>query len=246
MSFPYRSAALFRDEVQLRALLSCIGISIALHTLALFSFPSLRPSAPPHTTMVLTAFFAPRPAAVAAEPQKRVPRVIEPAPRSRSETSAPVLNQHADPAALPKPAASAPVPEPSSPSAVVAAQPTFSSRARDPNPPAVAEGPRVEGLDAGMLEKYRLALIDAARRYRRYPMQAMDRGWQGRVEIRLVIDASGTLKNAVIKTSSRYAVLDDQALDMVKKGKSLAKIPPALSGREFTVDVPVIFELRAG
>lgn len=97
-----------------------------------------------------------------------------------------------------------------------------------------------------MLERYRLALIDATKRYRRYPMQAMDRGWQGRVEIRLVIDANGTIKNAVIKTSSRYAVLDDQALDMVKKGKSFARIPPALSGREFTVDVPVIFELRAG
>jgi len=74
----------------------------------------------------------------------------------------------------------------------------------------------------------------------------MDRGWQGRVEVHLVIDASGAIKDAIIKTSSRYAVLDDQALDMVKKGKSSARIPPALDGREFSVDVPVIFELQTG
>jgi protein TonB len=129
---------------------------------------------------------------------------------------------------------------------MASAQTTVPPLTLEPGAAAVVERPPVGGLDADLLEKYRLALIDAARRYRRYPPQAIDRGWQGRVEIRLVIDANGTIINAVIKTSSRYAVLDDQALDMVKKGKSLARIPPALSGREFTIDVPVIFELQAG
>ncbi|MGB5081139.1 MAG: TonB family protein [Burkholderiales bacterium] len=139
-----------------------------------------------------------------------------------------------------------PVPVPIPQSEIASAQPTVPAREPEPGAGTVAERLPANGPDAGLLEKYRLALIDAARRYRRYPLQAVDRGWQGRVEIRLVIDANGTIRNATIKTSSRYAVLDDQALDMVKKGKSLARIPPALSGREFTVDVPVIFELQAG
>ena len=100
--------------------------------------------------------------------------------------------------------------------------------------------------DPGLLERYRLALIDAAKRYRRYPVQAMERGWQGRVEIRVVIGTNGTIKDALIKTSSNYQILDDQALDMVKRGKPLTSIPAALQGREFTVDVPVIFELQTG
>jgi protein TonB len=103
-----------------------------------------------------------------------------------------------------------------------------------------------DAADPGLLERYRLALIDAAKRYRRYPVQAMERGWQGRVEIRMVIGANGTIRDALIKTSSNYQILDDQALDMVKRGKPLTPIPAALHGREFTVDVPVIFELQTG
>ncbi len=91
-----------------------------------------------------------------------------------------------------------------------------------------------------------LKLADAAKRYRRYPVQAMERGWQGRVEIRVVIGTNGTIEDALIKTSSNYQILDDQALDMVKRGKPLTPIPAALHGREFTMDIPVIFELQTG
>ncbi len=33
---------------------------------------------------------------------------------------------------------------------------------------------------------------------------------------------------------------------MVKKGKPLTPLPAASHGREFTVDIPVIFELQTG
>ena len=90
-----------------------------------------------------------------------------------------------------------------------------------------------------------MALISAARRYKRYPAQAMERGWQGKVEIRLVIGADGRIKTASIRTSSGHGILDQQALDMITKGKTLAQIPPALRGKDFVVDVPVIFDLQA-
>lgn len=80
----------------------------------------------------------------------------------------------------------------------------------------------------------------------RYPAQARERGWEGRVEVRLVIGTSGTIKSAVIKSSSRYQILDDQALDMVRKSQRRLEIPPALRGREFSVDIPVTFELLTG
>src|SRR5712692_4095431 len=113
-------------------------------------------------------------------------------------------------------------------------------------PQALATSASTDAADAGLLERYRLALIDAAKRYRRYPVQAMERGWQGRVEIRVVIGADGMIKRTLVKTSSSYQILDDQALDMVKRGKPLAQIPSALRGREFSVDIPVIFELQTG
>jgi protein TonB len=98
-----------------------------------------------------------------------------------------------------------------------------------------------------LFDAYRLALISAAKRYKRYPVQAMERGWEGRVEIRVVVDANGTIKSALVKSSSRYQILDDQALDMVRRAlNALTEVRPAPRGREFTVDVPVIFELGTG
>ena len=85
-----------------------------------------------------------------------------------------------------------------------------------------------------------------ANRYKRYPAQAMEKGWQGRVEIRLTVGANGVLQTAVIKTSSGYQLLDDTALDMIRKARPLTPLPQGLRGREFVVDVPVIFDLRAG
>ncbi len=98
-------------------------------------------------------------------------------------------------------------------------------------------------VDAGTLEQYRLALIVATRRYKRYPAIAMEKGWQGRVEVHMVIGANGMLASASIKTSSGHEILDNQALDMLKKGKTTVPIPANLRGRDFSIDVPVIFNL---
>ena len=97
--------------------------------------------------------------------------------------------------------------------------------------------------DKGTLEQYRLALIVATRRYKRYPAIAMEKGWQGKVEVHMVIGANGMLANASIKTGSGHDILDNQALDMLKKGKTTVPIPVSLRGREFSIDVPVIFNL---
>jgi protein TonB len=59
----------------------------------------------------------------------------------------------------------------------------------------------------------------------------------------MVIGANGMIASASIKTSSGHEVLDNQALDMLKKGKTTVPIPASLRGREFDIDVPVIFNL---
>ena len=240
-----RTAALFHDDAQQRALYACFGVSVALHALALFAFPGLRPGEHPDDLKVLTATFAPRPEAEAVtavrEPQRRPPE-------QRTEAKPPLPLPDLTEAAPVTPVASQPV-APASPPA--APSPPSAARAEASHAPEAslteaAAKPLVEGFDAGLLDAYRLALIDAARRYRRYPVQAMERGWQGKVEIRVVIGADGVIKRTHVKTSSSYQILDDQALDMVKKGTGREPIPSALRGREFSVDIPVIFELQTG
>lgn len=72
----------------------------------------------------------------------------------------------------------------------------------------------------------------------------MERGWEGRVEIRVTVRPTGAIESARVKTPSGYQILDDQALDMVKRALSRSPVPAALVGREFSIDIPVIFELQ--
>ena len=114
-----------------------------------------------------------------------------------------------------------------------------------PGPPQAA--PRqLDVPDSGNLDQYRVALLGAANRYKRYPAIAMEKGWSGRVEIRLVIGTNGMTQSILVKTSSGFEVLDRTAVDMVTKAKPMTPIPPALRGREFAVDIPVIFSLQTG
>ena len=129
------------------------------------------------------------------------------------------------------------------------AQPVAPVQTR-PAPQAPADIPATEAAaksgneaDKGTLEQYRLALIVATRRYKRYPAIAMEKGWQGRVEVHMVIGANGMIASASIKTGSGHDILDNQALEMLKKGKTTVSIPASLRGREFSIDVPVIFNL---
>lgn len=240
---PNGTAILFRDEAQHRALLACVGVSIALHALVLFAFPGFRPSAHPESLSVLSASFASRPAPSEPAVERVTPKPPEP-PRERGpEKPRPVLATPEPGAPMAAQAAPTPLPVPSPPEVAPLAAAADSSRAVEA--PAAEHGanPSVETFDPALLRAYQLALRDAAKRYERYPVQALERGWEGRVEIRVVIGPNGMIKNALVRISSRYQILDDQALDMVKKGKSMTPIPAALRGREFTIDIPVNFIL---
>ena len=244
---------------QERALLWCVLASIALHALVLFGMSRQEAPAPASkAVLVLTARLAPLAAAPQAPPRVAPPEPVRPKPAEpvQAPRPAPVTpiatpapsTQKSAPAEQAKPAAPETVPQPPA-AAEAAAQPSAPVPARAA-PQAAPGAPGTEAsarsgseADAGTLEQYRLALIVATRRYKRYPAIAMEKGWQGRVEVRMLIGANGMVVNASIKTSSGHEVLDNQALDMLKKGKTTVPIPVALRGREFSIDVPVIFNL---
>ena len=237
MGYSDLAAARGHHDGQLRTLYVCLGVSVALHALAMLVFPGLRTVAAPADAPALTALFA----SVSADPVAPVPPRK---PRERRESdplATPLKPIDPVPQATPKAAEPAPV-------QAVSPEPAAASSVASASPAAVpSEAPAAETVDPNLFDAYRLALIDAAKRYKRYPVQAMERGWEGRVEIRVVVDANGMIKSALVKSSSRYRVLDDQALEMVKKAfNALAQVQPAPRGREFTVDVPVVFELQTG
>ncbi|MFH1043841.1 MAG: TonB family protein [Pseudomonadota bacterium] len=269
MSAPNATAGLIQSFAQERVLLRCVLVSIALHALVLVGMSSRRAPAPAvETLLVLTARLVPIPVAPREPdpPKPALPPPPEPAavPRPRpakpSARPAPEVKRTApaEPVEAPQPesAPTAPSVEASAPSPATAIQtiamPAAPSAASvQAAPAAPARIPATEAAaksgkeaDTGTLEEYRLALIVATRRYKRYPAIALEKGWQGRVDVHMVIDANGMVASASIKTGSGYEVLDKQALDMLKKGKTTVPIPAGLRGREFSIDVPVIFNLE--
>lgn len=229
-----------------RALNYAVALSLLLHALVLFGLPVSRE---PQRMRVEPALIVarlveqqPAPAAVAASPPSAPASTPRPEPRQVPRWI-PAPNPEAlniAPQAVPPPAPITPAaPAPSAPAAEAATGPSAETEAQ----PA-ASAPAAEAPDAGSLAQYRLQLISAAQRYKRYPRVAMDNNWEGDVVVRMVIDASGMISSVNVKASSGHEVLDQQALDMFKRAKPLVPIPLALRGKEFIIELRAIYNLK--
>jgi protein TonB len=235
--------------------------SVLLHVLILYLFPGLldssrsrRPSPGPIVARLVQLQPAPEPPPSAEPPvQPKPEESVRPVPRPLPVPRAqPALSIPAPVAAPPtaqapivapkaaEPAQSAPS-APASPVPVAKAEPAQGQAA----PVAPATPPAAgESADPATVGQYRIAVIAAARRYKRYPRIAMDNNWEGQAEIRLAIGTDGNIASISIKTRSGFEVLDQQALEMIRRAKPQAPIPAALRGKGFTIDVPVVFSLK--
>lgn len=248
-----------RREGENRAFGAAVLASIVVHALLLFVFPGLRESQKkpsivpgPIVARLVQARAAPTPAPVAEEAPKPAAEA-PPAPQ-------PVAKPLPVPAAKPAPAAkAAPQAKPSAP--VPSAPPPAPAAESAPSAPAAPAAPAAPGPiakiepqpsapapaveDAGTLEQYRVALISAAKRYKTNPrVEGMRDIRQARAEVVLVIGANGMIASISIKKSAGHEVLDRNALDTLRKAKPFVQIPPALRGKEFSVEIPFIYELK--
>lgn len=94
------------------------------------------------------------------------------------------------------------------------------------------------------LESYSSLLANAIAKYKQYPKIAQMRGWQGTVIADLEIDSKGAVMSVKIKKSSTYEVLDNEALEMIKKASPFPAPPENLRGKNFNVLVPISFKLE--
>ena len=238
------------EDRQLRLLVLAVLASLALHAVLLYALPMLkevgRIPAPP-----LTARLAkpappgpakaeplpaphPAPAAHAAPPRPAAaPQRPPPVP------AAPVLSiEPVKQAAESAPTVPAPPPAPAP-----VAQAPQASAARAGLPPAPASAAS-SGPDPGSVARFRLELMDIARRYKRYPRIAQDNNWEGRVELRIAFAENGAISSLTVKKGAGRAVLDEEAQAMIRSAQPQATVPPALRGKAFTLEIPVDFFLK--
>jgi protein TonB len=108
-------------------------------------------------------------------------------------------------------------------------------------PPPVVQPQPVREFDPKLLATYRLEIIQLARQFKRYPPLARENNWEGRAEVRLSFAPGGRRPSVDLLKSSGYPILDRQAIDTMSK--AVVPLPEALRGRQFALDVPVIFNL---
>ena len=228
-------AGLGADERRLRLLGLALLASLVLHALILFWLPVFRDAMPARLVPppLKAQLVKPKPP---PEPPKVEPPLL-PAPRS---------------------AGRAPRPSPApSPAPVLAVEPAKRAAASAPVVPAVppqpAQPPQVAarlelqaapGPDPGSVARFRLELMEIARRYKRYPRIAQDNNWEGRVELRIAFAENGAMSTLTVKKSAGHAVLDEEAQAMMRSAQAQAAVPPALRGKAFTLEIPVEFSLQ--
>ena len=134
-----------------------------------------------------------------------------------------------------------PVPSPR-PAPVVEAAPQAPSRPAPAAPvaPAPAARPGAE-TDADSVGRFRLLVIEEARKLKRYPRAARDNNWEGRTRLRVAYGGDGRRSSIDVVRSSGHELLDREAIDTV--GRTDVPVPPALRGKEFAFEIEMIFNL---
>ena len=94
------------------------------------------------------------------------------------------------------------------------------------------------------IQQYRISLAKAARRFKRYPALAKERGWEGVVEIELRTSSLLQSPEIDLLRTSGYLLLDTQALEMVTRAVRVTPIPEGLSGSDFSILLPIRFSLE--
>lgn len=88
-------------------------------------------------------------------------------------------------------------------------------------------------------------LIEEFNQYFSYPKFAKRRNWQGKVLLSLRITSTGKIKNIKIDDSSGYNILDQAAINSMRK---IGKLPQTASWLEndIELEIPVVYQLIKG
>lgn len=168
-----------------------------------------------------------------------VPEVNEPAAKQTQETE---VLKSAEQTASAKASAASPTQNQSS------SQGT--EIAKDASVHEGSNSPAVDGTPSNQSEAsteeawngYGQQLYEMVGRNKTYPAIAIRKHWEGAVKIQAKFLAGKLIEVSILDSSGRR-VLDDEALNMVKKAISQLSVNGSLSKKNFTVVIPVDFSL---
>ena len=197
-----------------------IGISIAIHIILMIGLPEFKKPLLKPLEMSVTISTSPIPKPIEKIETPQPIKKVEPVQKKIT----PIIDKNATSIAQPIPKEVAP-PMPAE---------------------AISKTPNIVPQEqvTQHLESYSSLLANAIAKYKQYPKIAQMRGWQGTVIADLEIDSKGSVVSVKIKKSSTYEVLDNEALEMIKKASPFPTPPESLRGKNFNVLVPISFKLE--
>ena len=92
--------------------------------------------------------------------------------------------------------------------------------------------------------RYEELLFAWMSRHKDYPMLAQRRGIEGRGSLRVRIDRDGRVIDRSLVSSTGQPLLDDAALDMVRRSSPFPPVPDGYAGSSFEFVAPVEYRLR--
>lgn len=222
-----------------RQLASFLALSMGLHAIALLAprieGPELPLPEPPVLVFEMVETAAETAAPVVPEPPPPPPPVAKQPPPPPPPD--PVLKAAPKPKPTPKvPPVPKTVPTPK-PAAAAAPQPTQAQR---PLPP-VANAPKVS---AKAKARYEDVLYSWLVRHKEYPLLASRRGIEGRPVVTVRIDRKGHVVSSRVSSPSRYPMLDEAAVAMVRRADPFPAVPDDVAGDSYEFIAPVEYRLR--
>ena len=105
--------------------------------------------------------------------------------------------------------------------------------------PSVVTAPSPPASVPSAAANWQQSLVERLARFQRYPAQA--RGVEGVVSVAFSIDRQGKLVSSRIVKSSGSALLDAEALDLIKRAVPLPPPPAEIADSQLSLVVPIRF-----
>lgn len=174
-----------------------------------------------------------------------VPEPVQP-PMPRLRPDVPIPAAKAPSPVPPKPAAKPPVqPKKAAPAAVQSTGSVAEKAASGPQKgTAGAGGKSSDERGAAALSDYKSKLAARLRRFRSYPAAARAQQLTGTATVSFTVASSGAVTSASLAKGSGHAILDQAALEMVRRASPFPPIPQSAGVSTLTVSVPVRFDAR--
>ncbi len=241
---------------------AAFGLSLGLHLAVLMLLPHLEhtPSPPPQRVEIDLTQAAPpqlerppQPTPPQPEPPKPTPRPVAARTTPHPQPQAmPILAARDDTPPAPQdhlvpdtPAPATPVPV--TPSAPAATAPAETAQATTATSTAASEPQTTHSTEADpsvAWEGYGQMLYDMVSKNKTYPQIAIRRHLQGQAKVSARFEMGRLAALTLLEPGSGHAVLDNAAMEMLKKAVNALPIKGELARKSFTVIVPVDFRIE--